>query len=288
MRRLDYILYAAVIFAWSTSWLPLKWQLGVVSPEVSLLWRFIIATVMMTLITIAMGHSLKTPLKEHLKFFGLGICLFSMNFSLYYYAGLYATSGLLAVVFATASLVNIFFVAILTRTPPKMMMIIAAIMGFVGVAMVYSPQLQADENALTALILCLIGTVFFCSGNMISQSSQNNRISVMTANSWGMFYGVLILASISLIRGHEFTIEMTMRYIGSLFWLAILSSVLAFTAYLMLVGRIGSGKAGYATAIFPIGALFISAYFEDYQWSLIAIIGLALVVGGNVVMLRSK
>ena len=99
MRRLDYILYAAVIFAWSTSWLPLKWQLGVVSPEVSLLWRFIIATVMMTLITIAMGHSLKTPLKEHLKFFGLGICLFSMNFSLYYYAGLYATSGLLAVVF---------------------------------------------------------------------------------------------------------------------------------------------------------------------------------------------
>ena len=80
----------------------------------------------------------------------------------------------------------------------------------------------------------------------------------MTANSWSMFYDIIILCIISLIRGHEFTVEMTIRYRGSLFWFAIFSSVLAFTVFLMLVGRIGSGKAGYATAIFPIGALFIS------------------------------
>ena len=288
MRSSDYLLYAVVIFGWSTSWLPLKWQLGVVSPEISLIWRFIIASALMTIITLAMGYPMKVKLKEHLKFLGLGLCLFSMNFNLFYHGGLYATSGLLAVVFSTASLVNIFLVSIISRTIPKLMMVIAAIMGFVGVGMIYAPQFEAGPEALTSLSLCLVGTLFFCTGNMISSASQKNGISVMTANSWGMFYGVIILTAISLIRGHEFEIEMTARYIGSLFWLAIFSSVLAFTAYLMLVGRIGSGKAGYATAIFPIGALLISTFYEDYHWSLMSAAGLALVVGGNIVMLRSK
>ena len=288
MRSSDYLLYAVVIFGWSTSWLPLKWQLGVVSPEISLIWRFTIASALMTIITLVMGYPMKVKLKEHLKFLGLGLCLFSMNFNLFYHGGLYATSGLLAVVFSTASLVNIFLVSIISRTIPKLMMVIAAIMGFVGVGMIYTPQFEAGPEALTSLLLCLVGTLFFCTGNMISTASQKNGISVMTANSWGMFYGVIILTVISLIRGHEFEIEMTARYIGSLFWLAIFSSVLAFTAYLMLVGRIGSGKAGYATAIFPIGALLISTFYEDYSWSLMSAAGLALVVGGNIFMLRSK
>ena len=111
---------------------------------------------------------------------------------------------------------------------------------------------------------------------------------VVTANSWGMFYGVITLLLVSLVRGHEFGIEMTARYIGSLLWLAIFSSVLAFTAYLMLVGRIGSGKAGYVTVIFPVWALLISTFFEDYAWSLWAFVGLGLVIGGNIVMLRSR
>ena len=43
MSSRDYILYALVIFGWSTSWLPLKGQIGFVAPEVSILWRFMIA-----------------------------------------------------------------------------------------------------------------------------------------------------------------------------------------------------------------------------------------------------
>jgi drug/metabolite transporter (DMT)-like permease len=288
MPKFDYLLYALVIFGWSTSWLPLKMQLGVIAPEVSLVWRFMIATVLMAIITTMMGYPLKVKAREHLRFIALGFCLFSMNFNLFYYGGLYATSGLLAVVFSTAALVNILLVSILTRTPPKKMMIVAAIMGFAGVGILYSPQFEAGEGALTSLLLCLLGTLFFCTGNMISASSQKDGIPVMTANSWGMFYGVSILALISLLRGHEFGIEMTAGYIGSLLWLAVFSSVLAFSAYLVLIGHIGSGKAGYATAVFPVGALLISTFFEDYQWSLAAVIGLAFVVGGNVVMLRSK
>ena len=43
MAPFDMLLYAGVVFGWSTSWLPLKWQLGVVAPEISLFWRFLMA-----------------------------------------------------------------------------------------------------------------------------------------------------------------------------------------------------------------------------------------------------
>ena len=35
----DYVLYAAVVLLWGTSWIALHMQLGVVAPEVSLFWR---------------------------------------------------------------------------------------------------------------------------------------------------------------------------------------------------------------------------------------------------------
>ena len=43
MKPFELLLYSMVVFGWSTSWLPLRWQLGVVAPEVLLLWRFVIA-----------------------------------------------------------------------------------------------------------------------------------------------------------------------------------------------------------------------------------------------------
>ena len=36
----DGLLYAVTVFGWSTSWIAMKAQVGVVAPEVSLLWRF--------------------------------------------------------------------------------------------------------------------------------------------------------------------------------------------------------------------------------------------------------
>ena len=66
-------------------------------------------------------------------------------------------------------------------------------------------------------------------------------------------------------------------------------SVFAFGSYLTLIGRIGVDKAAYAVVFFPVIALGISTVFEDYQWTLRAVFGFALVLLGNyVVLTRSR
>jgi drug/metabolite transporter (DMT)-like permease len=77
-------------------------------------------------------------------------------------------------------------------------------------------------------------------------------------------------------------------YIIALVYLAVFGSIVAFGCYLTLVGRIGADRAAYATLLFPIVALGISTVWEGYQWTPEAAIGVSLILGGNLLMLKKK
>lgn len=287
MSPRDCFLYLLVIFSWSTSWLPLKGQVGFVAPEVSLLWRFMIAAALCFLLARFKGLMLRFPPNLHLQFAILGLLLFSTNFTLFYYASPYLASGLLAVIFSTASMMNILMVAGLTRTVPHPRQLFASAIGLVGIVLIFLPELSFSSAALPALLLCIAGTLCFCVGNQVSAALQRQNVPVISANSWGMVYGCLVLAVYALVLGNPFAIEQRLPYLFGLVWLAVFSSVLAFACYLTLVGRIGAGRAGYATIIFPVFALLISTAFEQYQWGVLSLVGICLVVAGNILMMRS-
>ena len=226
--------------------------------------------------------------RYHFAFLGLGICLFSTNFTLFYYGSLYVASGLLAVAFATASLINILLTSLKDRTLPPAMQLIASLIGLGGVGLVFLPEITHSENGELGLLYCITGTLFFSTGNLISQSLQKRGIPVLSSVSWGMLYGTVLLLALSLYRGNDFAPAMTLPYLGGLLWLAIFSSVLAFACYLTLVGKIGAGKAGYVTIIFPIFALLISTMIEGYVWTATALVGITFVVAGNILMIRAR
>lgn len=75
---------------------------------------------------------------------------------------------------------------------------------------------------------------------------------------------------------------------GALVYLAIPGSVIGFTAYLTLVGRLGPERAAYSTVLFPVVALNVSAWAEGYRWTAPALAGLLLVMAGNVLVFRKR
>src|SRR6185369_934326 len=127
---LDYGLYALTVLAWSASWFAIELQVAVVSPEVNLVWRFSIATVLMFAWVIVSGRRLAFALSDHLRFIGLGILLFSSNFMLFYYGALYLVSGLLSVVFSLASIVNMLLAALVTGERPSRRVLLGGLAGF--------------------------------------------------------------------------------------------------------------------------------------------------------------
>ncbi len=288
MRPYEIFLYVAVVFGWSTSWYPLSLQLGVVAPEVSLVWRFGISGLLMVGICSWCRISLRFGKFEHLGFLGLGMALFSTNFALFYNASLYAASGLLAVMLSMSSVINVGLAAILNRRPLPLLQLAAVLTGLAGLGLVFLPELKMSSTVLTSVAFGLAGTMSFCIGNMLSSVSQGRGVHVLASTSWGMVYGTIFMVLVALVRGHDFIIDPTLSYLGSLAYLIIVSSVMTFACYLSLIGRIGPGRAAYATVVFPIFALLISARYEGYEWSLPALAGMGLVIVGNLMMIRAR
>ncbi len=288
MKKADYFLYGIVLFGWSTSWLPLKAQIGSVDPEISILWRFTIALIICFIITKLQKLSLIFPLKVHFKMALMGFFMFSTNFTLFYYASEHVASGLLAVVWSMTSIINIFMVAIITRSKPNYFQLLASAIGLFGITLIFIPELKISKLALESLIMCIVGTISFCLGNLVSRSLQNENIPVMSSNSYGMLYGCFVLIIYALILDHPFRISFETSYLAGLLWLSIISTVLTFTCYLTLLGRIGAGRVGYATIVFPIFALLISTIFENYVWTPLAFVGVSLIILGNLIMAKSN
>jgi drug/metabolite transporter (DMT)-like permease len=290
-RRLapaDLGLYAVTVFVWGTSWIALKAQLGEVSPEVSTLWRFLLAAPLMWLWAAARGDSLAYPAADHRRFAAAGALMFSSNFVLFLYGGQYLPSGLLAVVFSLVSILNLLLGAAFLGQPIMPRVAVGGVLGAAGIALLYSPQIAGglERGALVGLAFCLAGTLSFCAGNLVSTAIQRRGVPLLAATAWGMTYGVVALAAIVLVRGQPLIVEWTPRYLGATLYLALFASVVAFASYLTLLRRIGAARAGYATVLFPIVALAVSTLVEGYRWTLAAVLGAALALAGNVLVLR--
>lgn len=283
-------LYAVVVLAWGVSWIALRMQLGVVAPEISVFWRFLIAVAVMFAWALARRLPLSFAAGDHLVFAAMGALMFSFNFNLFYHAGEHIAGGLLAVIFSLASVISLVLGAILSRRAPSLAMLAGGLLGSGGIGLMFWPELQRaslDARLLVGLGMCILGTVSFCVGSILSARLQKRAVPVISATAWGMAYGVAFMGVYALAKGLPFIIEPTLRYLGSLIWVSLVASVIAFSSYLTLVGRIGAARAGYATVMFPVIALMVSTLAEGYVWSLPAAVGLAAVLLGNLMVLRA-
>jgi len=285
-------LYLSAVLIWGSTWFAIKFQLGVVAAEVSLVYRFGMAAIILLLFCVFSGRRLKYSASQH-GFIALqGLFLFSSNYLVFYWATGLLTSGIVALMYSTVILMNIVNGALFMRTRVRPRVILGAGFGIAGIAAIFWSEVSGvDDTADTwrGLWMCLLATYFASIGNIISARNQKNDIPVIQTNAWGMAYGALIMTIYALFSGVTFDYDPAPAYSLSLIYLAVFGSILAFGSYLTLVGRIGADKAAYAAVLFPVIALGLSTLFEDYQWTLRALFGFALVLLGNYIVLsRSR
>ncbi len=286
----DYALYATVVVLWGAAWLPLRLQLGVVSPEVSAVWRFLLGGLIVFGWLIAVKGRVRFPLADHARFAVLGLTMFSFNFVSAYYAGFHLNGGLLAILFSLMAVVNPVYAALLGRGGLNTRIVAGAIIGVIGVALLFGPKVIAadgEAGTLTGVLLMLLSVFIFSTGNMFSAAFQARGLPVLSANAWSMLYGTAFIALFALAKGQPFIVEWTPKYVLSILFLAIAGTAIGFFAYVTLIGRIGTGRTGYVTVLMPLVALVLSTLFEGYAWTVYAFAGVALIMIGNAIVLSS-
>ncbi len=282
-------LYLLTVLIWGTTWIALKLQLGVVAIPVSIVYRFALAALVLFALLLLSRKLQPMNRRGHGICLAQGVCLFCINFMCFLTASQWIPSGLIAVVFSTATLWNALNARVFFGQKVARNVLLGGGLGLLGLGLLFWPELSghsASPETLLGLGLALFGTLCFSAGNMLSSLQQKAGLKPLTTNAWGMAYGAAMLAGYCLVQGIPFDMEWNSRYIGSLLYLVIPGSVIGFTAYLTLVGRMGPERAAYCTVLFPVVALNVSAYAEGYQWTLPALFGLVLVMLGNVLVFR--
>lgn len=283
------LLYTITILIWGSSWLAIKFQLGEVDPMVSVAYRFLLAAGISWLYCRYSGRLMRFGLLDHGFMFLQGASLFCLNYLLFYIAELTLISGLAAAVFSTIVVMNMLNGIFFLKNRFELRMGVGACLGLMGIVLVFWPEItdfETGRETLMAVALAVLATFLASVGNIASARNQRHGIPVIEANTYGMTYGALIMLTLALVTGQEFSFEMTSSYIGSLLFLTVFATIIAFLSYLTLLGRVGVERGAYASLIFPLIALGISTVVEGYQWSAYAGIGIALILTGNLLILK--
>jgi len=285
------ILFAVSAVIWGSTWLAITFQLGRVEPEVSVVYRFALAAVILFFWCRARGRPLVFPLRTHAWLATQGATLFGLNYVGVYIAERYVASGLVAVAFSTLVFLVPLGSWLVFRTPVHARLAVGAIVGVAGITSLFLPELRAayvGGNTAIGVAYALGSTVVAAIGNLVTVRLQQNRIPVVSGTAWGMAYGALTAAAVAWFSGSDWTFDWGIAYVASLAYLSVFGSIVAFGAYFKLIERIGAGRASFTAVVIPVVAMALSTVFEDYRWTTASVIGAVLAFAGNYLALTAS
>jgi drug/metabolite transporter (DMT)-like permease len=278
------ILYAIVVLIWGTTWAAIPYQLGTVAPELSVAYRFALASLMLFAYTALSGRQLHIPRKTYPFVIIMGAMMFSAGYLFIYYGAAYISSGLVAVVFSLIIVSNALYERLFFKARIQPRMIVAMLFGLSGMALMFWPEVAAfslQDQALVGVLLILASVSLGSFGTMAAIVCTRELLPVITVNAHAMAWGALTSFCIAMMKGHPLAFSFAPAYLLSLAYLAIFGSAVAFGCFLALLRMIGSARAAYTSVLYPLIALLVSTVVEDYQWSIPAFAGIALIVTGN-------
>lgn len=282
-------LFAIPTLIWGSTWFAIKFQLGVVAPEVSVAYRFALAALILAAWCAATGRSLALPRRAHAWMALQGVTMFGLNYVAVYEAEQRLASGLVAVVFSTIVFMTPFGARAAFGTPVAARTLAGAVLGVAGIALLFLPELEAaGEGGANAvgLAFAIASPLIAALGNLVSMRMQRDQLPVLSSTAWGMGYGALVVAIVAGAAGASWTFDPRAPYVLSLLYLAVFGSIVAFATYLTLLKQVGPGPSSFVGVATPVVAMLVSTAFEGYRWSWVGALGVALAAVGNVIALR--
>ena len=280
---LPFIVFTAI---WGSTWIVIRGQLGLVPPQWSVTYRFVIAATAMATIALLKGEGLRLPRSGIIAATVLGFTQFCINFNAVYLAERHITSGVVATVFALLLIPSSLLGWAFLGHKPTQRFFWSSTVAVAGIALLFLHEINehpANAGQVAAGIgLTLAGMVGASAANVLQARPEVRRFPLFTMLAWSMAMGALIDGTIALAMTGAPVIDLRPTYWAGLLYLALAASVLTFSLYYPVVRRIGPAKAAYSSVLVPIIAMGFSTALEGYRWTPTTVAGALLALGGMV------
>jgi len=277
---------------WSSTWLVIRTQLGVVPPSWSIAYRFGIAAIVMLGYVRWKRIPLGMTPRQHGFAIVYGIAQYGLNYDAVYAAERTVTSGLVALVFALLVVPNALLAWVFLKQGVSRAFLLGSAVAGAGLVLLFWHELHAAAAGGHALLVgigwTIAGVLAASVANVMQAAKAAKAIPVASLVAWGMIWGTLFNVVVAWgLDGAPSFDPHPAYWLGTLY-LALIGSALAFTAYFVVIRAIGPARAAYSSVMIPVLAMALSTVFEGYRWSPEAAVGGLLSLAGLFVALQAR
>jgi drug/metabolite transporter (DMT)-like permease len=278
-RSLVFGLYGMLVIIWSSTWVAIKIGLEDCPPLLGAGVRFAVAGLVLLAVAAAQRRSLRT---DWTLTGVLALAPFAFAYGLVYWGEQYVPSGLAAVLFGILPL----YVALLGSValhdePLRAPLLVGVLIGIGGLSLAFLESVElgsAEKAALgaTALALSPLGAAV----GSIAQKRRAAGLDAVVLNGWAMLCGGMVLLAVSPLSDDWGDFVWSAESIGSIAYLALFGSAIAFVTLTVLLRHISALAVGFLAMLLPFGALTFGALLYDEAITARAVGGAALVATG--------
>jgi drug/metabolite transporter (DMT)-like permease len=298
MKARTLIAYAAIYFLWGGSFLGIREVVAVTPPFFAAGFRFTTAGFLLLayawITARREGSRPAITLRQWRSVALLGLVMFTCEYACLFWAEQRISSGIASVISATIPVWIFAGEVCLLGTQRITAKSLAGIaLGFLGVAALTWQSVQSGAlGSFAAVLVALAGALCWAGGTLLSRRLELPASRVVSAG-WQMLVGGLMLFLLSAFAG-EFhrlpaqNVALSPRVVLSMTYLVVAASILAFTAYVWLLGHEPVGRVASYAYVNPVVALALGAWLAGEHLTLLQILGSGLVLLGVFATLTGK
>jgi len=266
-------------FLWASASTATKIALDVAQPLVIAQVRFAVAGIAM-LIFAHLFRRQKLPHGIEWKQIAIyGLLNITIYLGCYVIAMQHVTAGVGALAIATNPLFISFSSVFFLKKKLKFKIIVALLLGTLGVLVASWPLLKDASVTVSGLLLLLFSMLSYSAGAIYFSSKNWNDLSLVTINGWQTTIGGILLLPFTIAVYKNSSNHFDLKFWGGTLWLAIFVSVFAIILWLWLLQR-NTVKAGLWLFLCPVFGFAIAAVVLDDVISFYTVIGIVLVMIG--------
>jgi drug/metabolite transporter (DMT)-like permease len=263
--------FFAIYVLWGTTFLAIRIAVEELPPLFAAGARFFIAGVVLYGFMRAKGEARPTLIQWR-SLTIMALLMFVAEYGPLFWAEKYVPSGVVSVLAATLPIITLILeMLILRQQRMRPMLALAVAIGFSGVAILLLPG-GPQHIALIPCLAILAGATTWSLGSVLTRSMELPKSRPTTAGATMMLGGAILLAlSAAFGEMHPFP-HISTRAVLSLLYRIVFGSLLAFTAFVWLLGHMPATRVSSHAYVNPIVAVALG-YFaagEIITWRIIA------------------
>jgi drug/metabolite transporter (DMT)-like permease len=281
---MDFLAFAAIYLLWGGTFLAIRIAVLEIPPLFTAGMRFFVAGLLLYGFMRLRGHA-RPSRPEWRNLALIGLLMFVLTYGPLFWAEQYVTSSMTAVIEATLPVTTIALEVLVFRTQPLQWRVgLGVATGFVGVMLLLLHN-SAQQLAPAPCLVILGAGIAWSLGTVLSKQLTFPASRPLSAGAQMMLGGIILLG-LSLGAGemHPFP-RVTASAALALLYLVTFGSLIAYTAYVWLLGRFSATRVSSHAYVNPLIAVALGHFAAGEVVTARSIIASCIIVASVLLIL---